>query len=155
MFVNSEDQAIALLKNKQLNYKKREYAIHYISERPTSEGIKALVEALRDPEFGVRWTASTALAQLGSKAFPEILRALADPKTNTVRLREGVIHILHYSSNLAHEPVYKHPQIEPQINIRPGTPVSVRDLLTALMGPAADITSIEVAGRLLSRLENS
>ncbi len=155
MFINSEDQAIALLKNKQLNYQKRETAIHYISEHPTSEGIKALVEALRDPELGVRWTASTALSQLGSKALPEILRALADPKTNTVRLREGVLHVLHYSSNLAHEPVHKHPQMEPQVSIKPGTLVSVRDLITALTGPAADVASIDVAGRLLSRLENS
>jgi hypothetical protein len=153
MFVNPEDQAIALLNNKQLNYEKRELAIHYICEHPTQEGIKALVGALRDPEFGVRWTASTALAQLGSLALPEVLRALANPKTNTVRLREGVIHILHYSSNLAHEPVYKHPQMEPQVKITSGASVSVGDLMTALKGPAADISSMDVAGRLLLRLE--
>lgn len=113
------------------------------------------MDALRDPEFGVRWGASTALAQLGSQALPEILRALTNPKTNTVRMREGVIHILHYSSTLAHEPVFKHPQIDPQIYLNPETLVSVGDLMTALKGPAADISSMNVAGRLLSRLENS
>lgn len=154
MFIDPEDQAIALLNNKQLNYQKREFAIHYICEHPTPEGIKALVEALRDPEFGVRWTASTALAQLGPQALPEVLRALTTPKSNTVRLREGVIHILHYSSNLAHEPVYKHQHMEPKVYIKPGTLVSVGELLTALKGPAADIKSMKAAGKLLLELED-
>jgi HEAT repeat protein len=92
MFVNPEDQAIAVVNNKQLNYQKREFAVHYLSEHTTPEGIKALVGALRDPEFVVRWAASTALAQLGPLALPEVLQALTNPKMNTVRLREGVIH---------------------------------------------------------------
>jgi len=153
MFIGPEDQAIAVLNDKQLAYSKREVAVHYLAQHPTPEGIKALVVALRDSELGIRWIAATALAQLGPLALPEVLRALIDPKTNTVRLRDGVIHILHYSSNLAHEPVYKHPHMEPKVHIKPGTLVSVKELMTALKGPAADIKSMRAAGKLLSTLE--
>jgi hypothetical protein len=155
MFIGPEDQAIAVLNDKQLAYPKREVAVHYLAQHPTPEGIKALVAALRDSELGIRWVASTALAQLGPLALPEVLQALTNPKTNTVRLREGVIHILHYSSNLAHEPVYRHPHLEPKVEIKPGTSVSVNELLTALKGPAADIKSMKAADKLLSQLENN
>lgn len=155
MSINLEDQAIVRLYDTHLNYQKRELAIHYICEHPTQQGIKALVNALSDQEFGVRWTASVALAQLGSLALPEILRALTVPEKNTVRLREGVMHILHYSSNLAHEPVSTYQYKQPQVYIKPGRSVSVGDLIAALKGPAADISSMEVAGRLLLRLEDN
>jgi HEAT repeat protein len=108
MFLNPEEQAIALLNDKKLSYDKRQFAIHYLAERPTPIAIKGLVSALRDSEFAVRWTAATALAQLGILALPDVLRALMNPIRNTARLREGVLHILHYSSTIAHEPVYKH-----------------------------------------------
>lgn len=155
MSINLEDQALVRLNNTHLNYQKRELAIHYICEHPTPQGIKALVNVLSDQEFGVRWSASVALAQLGSLALPEILRALTIPEMNTVRLREAVMHILHYSSNLTHEPVSTYQHMEPQVVIKPGTPVSVGDLIAALKGPAADISSMEVAGKLLLRLEDN
>lgn len=155
MSINLEDQALVRLKNTHLNDQKRELAIHYICEHPTLQGIKALVNVLNDQEFGVRWAASIALAQLGSLALPEILRALTIPEMNTVRVREGVMHILHYSSNLAHEPVSTYQYKEPQVYIKPDVSVSVGDLIAALKGPAADISSMEVAGRLLLRLEGN
>jgi hypothetical protein len=153
MFNNPEEQAIALLNDKNLVYHKREIAIHYLAEHPTPASIKGLVDALRDKDFAIRWKASTALAHLGPLALPEVLRALTNYKTNTVRLREGVIHILHYSSNLAHEPFYNHQQVEPRVYIKPGKLVSVRGLLNALKGPAADINSMKAADKLLSEME--
>jgi hypothetical protein len=68
-------------------------------------------------------------------------------------MRRGDVYILHYSSNLAHEPVYTHQHIEPQVQINPGTLVSVSKLMTALKGSAADISSMKEAGKLLSQLE--
>lgn len=154
MNINSVEQAIEVLNNKQLNYQKRELAVQYLAGHPTPEGIKLLVEALRDGELAVRWVASTALAQLGPAALPEVLRALTDPKTNTVRMREGVMHILHYSSNLAHTPVQQQQHVEPEVSITSRKKVSVSDLMDALKGPAADLKSIKVAGKLLDQMES-
>ena len=114
-----------------------------------------MVGALRDPEFAIRWAASVALAQLGPLALPEVLRALTNPKSNTVRLREAVIHILHYSSNLARESIYKHKDMEPKVYIKPGKLVSVSKLLSALKGPAADISSMRAANKLLLQCESN
>jgi hypothetical protein len=44
--------------------------------------------------------------------------------------------------------------LEPKVEIKPGTSMSVDELLTALKGPAADIKSMKAAGKLLSQLEN-
>jgi hypothetical protein len=154
MFINPEDQAIALLQDIQLEHQQREFAAHYLAEHHTPAGIQALVDALQYKEFALRWIASTALAQLIPLALPEVLRALTNPQANTATLREAVIHILHYGSNLAHEPVYKHQHIEPEVYIKPGKLVSVSELMTALKGPAADINSMKAADKLLLQLEN-
>lgn len=154
MFTSPEDQAIAILKDTKLDYQKRELAIYHIAHYPTKTGIRALVEALRYKEFALRWAAATALAQLGPQALPEVLRALTNPKMNNTPLRESVIHILHYSSNLANELVYKHQHIEPQVYIKTGRLVSVNELMNALKGPAADINSMKAADKLLLELEN-
>jgi HEAT repeat protein len=154
MFIGPENQAVDVLNNKKLSYHRREVAVHYLAQHPTPEGIKALVVALRDSELAIRWTAATALAQLGPLALPEVLKALVDPKTNTVRLREGVMHILHYSSNLAHEPVYKQSEMEATVHTLSGKLTSANDLLNALKGPAADIKSMKAAGKLLAQMEH-
>ena len=154
MFTNPEDQAITILTDMQLDIQQREFAIHYLAEHHTPAGIQALVAALQYKEFALRWIASTALAQLGPLALPEVLKALTNPKLNTAPLRESVVHILHYSSNLAQEPVYRHQHLEPRVEIKPGISVSVNELLTALKGPAADIKSMKAANKLLLELEN-
>jgi len=152
MSANSEEQAIATLKNTQLKIEPREVAIHYLAEHPTSAGISALIEALQYKEFALRWVASSALAQLGHLALPEILHALVNPKLNTAPLRESVIHILHYGSDLAQEPVYRHQHIEPHIHLQPEPekPIQVGELMIALKGPAADINSMKVADKLIA-----
>jgi hypothetical protein len=59
-----------------LSLQEREDAIEYLRNKPTSTGIERLVAALEDMEFGIRWSAGTALAQLGDAAFVPILKAL-------------------------------------------------------------------------------
>ncbi|MGC1375429.1 MAG: HEAT repeat domain-containing protein [Anaerolineales bacterium] len=149
-----EDQAIAVLDETTLAYHRRESAVHYLAEHPTQTGIKRLVRALSDHEFAVRWAASVALSQLGPPALPEVLRALADPELNTARMREGAIHILHYSSDLASILIHKHQHMEPKVYLKPGVLVSVGELMAALKGPAADVSSMHAAGKLLLQLEN-
>jgi hypothetical protein len=153
MFDNSLEQAIAVLNNTQLEDQKRELAIQVLAEHRDPATIKALVNALQFKEFSLRWTASTTLAQFGAPGLVEVLRALLNPELNTAPLREGIIHILHYGSNLADEPVYKHNQIDPQFVLKPGVTVSVNELLKALKGPAADINSMIAASQLLQELE--
>jgi hypothetical protein len=155
MLIESEGQALKVLSDIQLENEQREAAIAYISANPTPQGIKQLVTALQDEEFAVRWSASNALSHLGPMAFLEILRALVDPKLNTLWLREGVYHVLHYSSSLANIPFHLQQEEEPNIHIEPQKVVSVRELLKALKGPAADIASMEVASKLLLQLEGS
>ncbi len=153
MFTTAEEQATTILQDRHLDNQQREFAVHYLAGHPTPVSIKALVGALQYKEFAIRWIASTALSQLGFLALPEVLRALLNPELNTAPLRESVIHILHYSSNLANEPVYKHQHIDPVVSVKQGISVSVNELLSALKGPAADINSMKAAGKLLSELE--
>jgi hypothetical protein len=155
MFITPDEQAIKILQDTQLDIQKREFAVHFLAEHPTPAGIQALVSALQYKEFAIRWVASTALVQLGPLALQEVLRALTNPRLNTASLRESAIHILHYSSSLAHEPVYKHPHLDPQVHFKPGSSASISELLTALKGPAADIRSMKAADKLLSELENN
>ena len=153
MFVSPVDQAIAVLQDTKLDYTLREVAIHEIAKYPTPTGIQALIGALQYKEFALRWVASTALAQLGPKALRYVLLALTQPESNTDPLRESVIHILHYGSNLAQEPVYKHAQVEPEVLLKPGLTLGVGELMTALKGPAADINSMIAANKLLKELD--
>jgi hypothetical protein len=154
MVITTEEQAIKILQDMQVDTPQRELAVQYLAEHPTAAGIQALVSALQYKEFAIRWVASNALIQLGPSALLEVLRALTNPRLNTAPLRESAIHILHYSSNLAQEPVYRHHHVDPQVHLKPGSSVSVSELLTALKGPAADINSMKAADKLLSELKN-
>jgi len=54
----------------------------------------ALITALEDDMFDVRWLASEALVAIGHKAIVPLLRALAK-KSESLWLREGAHHFLH------------------------------------------------------------
>ena len=127
--IESTEQAVSLLKNERLDEMAREEGVHYLLEYPSEEGTLALVEALQDSDAGVRWSAGAALAQLGDRALVPILEALVKP-TSDILLREGTRHVLHYSSSA---------------KVRAET----ADLMQALKGPGADVTSMEAAGKLL------
>lgn len=54
----------------------------------------ALVRALEDDDFSVRWLAAEALVALGGQGLPPLLHALSDRPTSSL-LREGAHHVLH------------------------------------------------------------
>ena len=54
----------------------------------------ALVKALEDDKFDVRWLAARALVALGRDGLPALLRALIE-RPNSTWLREGAHHVLH------------------------------------------------------------
>ncbi len=134
-YIRSEDQAIEILDDPLEPQFLREEAVRYLSLRPTERAINKLVWALQDDDFGVRWEASICLASLGSRALPELLKALVDPKrVGDSRLRAGAYRMLHHSKSQEF-------------------PVSIQKLLLALKGPGADIVTLEEAGKLLLQLE--
>jgi HEAT repeat protein len=133
--INSETQAIEMLNDKQQSAALREAAVRYLGASATPEAIKRLVLALEDNDFGVRWEAAVALTGLGRAALPELLKALADPeRVADPRLREGAYHVLHYNRDLP---------------LR----ANAAQLMDVLKGPAADISALEEAYRLLKQIE--
>lgn len=55
---------------------------------------QALVRALEDEEFDVRWLAAEGLTALGHEALVPLLRALIE-RSKSAWLREGAHHVLH------------------------------------------------------------
>jgi len=55
---------------------------------------QALIEALRDKMFDVRWLAAEGLISIGREALLPLLRALME-HPDSLWLREGVHHVLH------------------------------------------------------------
>ena len=100
-----------------------------LRKNPERQAVPRLVQALQDPDFGVRWAASEALGQLGAVALEEVLRVLADPdRVGDPRLRESAYHMLHVGRSW---------------------PVQVKALMASLKGPAPDLASLEEAAHLL------
>lgn len=127
--IRSSDEAIAILKNTKLSELERDDAVHYLEEYPSAEGMEALVAALQDDDYGVRWKAGEALAQLGDAAMPALLRALCQPTEDAV-LRQGARHVLHY-------------------NVSPRVQQQTRELMEALKGPGSGVATMEAAHKLL------
>ena len=132
MHIVSLEQALDILDNPFRTVAEREAAARYFEVDPDPRAVPRLARALQDEDFGVRWAASEALAQLGVAALEEVLRALADPKrVGDPRLRASAYHMLHMGHNW---------------------PVPVGRLMVSLKGPAADLASLEEAAHLLQLL---
>ncbi len=130
MMITSVGQAIAVLDDDREEAGVREAAVRYLADYPTPKVIARLGQALEDDDVGVRWEAANMLARLGEPALLEVLKALTDPKrVDDPHLRESAYHILH--------------------NNQASVPVPVTDLLNALRGQVADITSLVEADRVL------
>jgi len=127
--IKSPEEAIAILKATRLSELEREDAIRFLQEYPTSEGMRVLVAALQDDDSGVRWKAAAALAALGEAGMPALLEALCQPSEDEL-LREGARHVLHYNRS---------PRVRQQS----------RELMQALTGPGASLTTMEAAHMLL------
>jgi HEAT repeat protein len=133
--VDSLEAALKLLDNVREEPAHREAAVRYLSNHASPEAIARLVRTLQDDDFGVRWEAALALTQLGEPAVIEVLKALADPRrVDDPRLREGAYHILHNG------------QVPATLN--------VTELLNALRGQAADISSLVEAYHLLGQIDH-
>ena len=95
----SLEQAIAVLKDTQQDELVRTDAIKFLKEDGSQEAIDVLISVLTDDDLGVRWAAADALAKLGAKAAPSVLRALLAPY-NDDRFREVAYHIFKDNSDL-------------------------------------------------------
>ena len=113
------------MKDERLEELEREEGIHYLLENPTDEGIQALVEALQDNDAGVRWSAGAALAQLGERALIPLLEALTKSTNDIPAARRGQ----------ACAPLQRSAKVRSETS----------DLMRALKGPGADVTSMEAA----------
>ncbi len=92
--------ALTTLNNTHRSDFDREWAIHKLSRSPTPQNTRRLVAALEDNEFGVRWAAAVALAELGQPALRPLLEALVT-HPESVWLRQGAYHVLHYIADSA------------------------------------------------------
>lgn len=95
--IHSVDDAIGILDDASHNISRREQAAHYLKENPSQAAISRLADAMDDEDFGVRWAASSALAEMGEAGLPYVLRKLMDGYNS--RLRESVYHFLHYNNS--------------------------------------------------------
>jgi HEAT repeat protein len=127
----STEQAIDILQDTSNSETEREHAIHFLQEHESREAIDALVAALEDDDYGVRWAAGSGLAQCGESAMPSLLKALIKAD-NDSRLREGSVHIFHNSASR---------------KVREDS----TELLEALKGPSAAIASMEAAYGLMEK----
>jgi HEAT repeat protein len=95
----SIEQAIAVLEDVNQDELVRNDAIRFLEESGSQEAIDALIRVLSDDDFGVRWAAADALARLGAKAAPAVLRVLISPDSDD-RLREAAHHIFKNNGDL-------------------------------------------------------
>ena len=65
-----------------------------LSQIGSPKSAQALVEALEDDQFSIRWLAAEGLIALGREGLRPLLEALWQTP-NSIRLREGVHHVLH------------------------------------------------------------
>jgi len=89
---DSIEQAIAVLQDTNEDSLKRVDAVHYLGELGTDEAIQALVAALEDDDYGVRWAAADELAKMGKKGAIAVLRKLLDPEASA-RVFEMAVHV--------------------------------------------------------------
>ncbi|MEZ4664042.1 MAG: HEAT repeat domain-containing protein [Caldilineaceae bacterium] len=130
---HSDGEALQALNDVKQNWAMREDAAIYLGSHPTPVNLERLVEALEDDSFGVRWTAGVALASAGDAALEPLLRALS--QRSSAWLREGAHHIFYYSAN---EHVSQ----------------QTTDLLKAMRGPASDVATMSLAGKLLRQVKH-
>jgi hypothetical protein len=132
--IHNEAEALAILEDAHQSTSHREIAARFLETNASGDAIENLVSMINDDDFGVRWSASTALARMGDQAIPFVLKAIM--RNYNARLRESVYHILHY--NQGHWT---------QWNSRP--------LMDALRSLAPDITAPKAAFEILAKYNRS
>ena len=132
--IQSEKQAIEIVKDNKQKVLDREAAIYYLEKAATPDNLALLVDMLEDDAFGVRWAAAVVLAKVGDSSMAPLLHALIE-KHDSTWLREGSHHVLHYSSSQ---------------NIREQS----GELQKALRGPGAEMATMQEAFALLKKLSD-
>ena len=95
----SFEQASAILKDASRRELDRVTAISYLGEMGTPDAIDALISVLSDDDYGVRWAAAQALANLGATAAPAVLRKLLSPDADE-RFYDAAHHIFKENGDL-------------------------------------------------------
>ncbi len=132
--IDSTAEAIAVLQDAKLPESERTKAIHFLRDHPSNEGIDALVAALGDDDFGVRWAAGSALAAQGQAALEPILRKLLT-SAGDLAAREAAAHALHDS-------------ISPEVRAK------TADLQDALKRRQTDVAVLTETSKLLQQLHS-
>lgn len=128
----SKDQALQQLNDSKLPELQRDAAAKELAKYPTPDVIGALINALEDPDDGVRFASSQALIDIGVPAMQPLLEALLD-KSDSVWLREGAYRVFHDTRSAT---------------VQQATAALVK----ALKGPAASLSTTEAAGEALVKL---
>jgi len=106
-----------------------------LSEIEDKASAPALVLALQDKGFAIRWLAAEGLVALKRHALPPLLRALVG-QAASVRLREGALHVLHQLA-------------------RHGLGNETRSVVAALEGPAPTLAVPLAARDAIDRLRGT
>lgn len=69
-----------------------------LSQIGDPEALPSLVTALNDKEFDVRWVAAEGLIAIGTQSIEPLLQLIVD-HSDSIRLREGVHHVLYALNN--------------------------------------------------------
>ena len=128
------ESAIETLQDEDLSTAERESVIRFLEQEASERSIRALVSALTDDCFAVRWVAGTALARLGDRAIPFVLEMIM--RHFNLRLRDSVYHVLHYNYGL-------------------WTQWHTGELMKALRSVVPDVTAPKEAAKLLSEYQAS
>jgi len=106
-------------------------ACHKLGQISDPKAIEALIVALEDPEFSVRWAAAEALVQHGSRAIEAILHTLAVKEGQF--LYQGAHHVLKQTLGYVPANIVK-PVIVALENVGAtvATPVAAMEALEAL-----------------------
>ncbi len=80
-------------------FKIKEDPVHWevakaLSQIGTAKAAQALVDALEDKDFSVRWIAAEGLIHVGFDGLIPLLKTLRD-KSDSVWMREGCHHVIH------------------------------------------------------------
>jgi hypothetical protein len=95
--VSAGQKAVPILQETLLthhNHMARKEAAKILGEIGDPNSISALVHALQDSNYEVRWDTAESLARFKEAAFAPLLKALRS-HPESVWLREGAVHIFH------------------------------------------------------------
>lgn len=124
-------QLIALATDLSVSEGERIDACHRLGNISDPQAIDALITALEDPEFSVRWAAAEALVRRGSHAIEAILHTLSVKQGQF--LYQGAHHVL--KQTMGHvPPAIVKPVIVAleSVGAAAATPIAAKEALSAL-----------------------